>query len=305
MPIPSFEEFMKPLLEFAKDGNEHSLQSAYENLAIELKLTDEQKKEMLPSGTQLTFQNRIGWAKSHLIKAGLLESSRRAYFRITEQGKEELKNDIEVITCQYLYKYPRFKEWIRNSSNKKSDSSDSQISQEQGRTPIELIENGIEELNQDLAQEVLSQILKCSPGFFEKLVVELLVKMGYGGSRKEAGSVIGKVGDGGIDGIIKEDKLGLDTIYIQAKRWDGNTVGRPEIQKFVGALQGNRARKGIFITTSKYANDALAYVGAIENKVILIDGEMLARLLIEHDLGVNIVSSYQIKRIDTDYFTEE
>lgn len=304
MNIPSFEDFMQPLLKLAGDGIDHNLQEAYGILAKQLSLSDEQMQEMLPSGTQLTFQNRIGWAKSHLIKAGLLSSVKRGHFIITDLGKQELELNKPSLDCQYLLKYPGLKEWYKKSNNRTTGNNDNGKEEVQSKTPIELVENGIEELNRDLAQELLSQIMSCSPSFFERLVVELLVKMGYGGSRKEAGSVIGKVGDGGIDGIIKEDKLGLDTIYIQAKRWDGS-VSRPEIQKFVGALQGNRAKKGIFITTSKYTKEASDYVNNIDNKVILIDGEMLSRLMIEHDVGVNEVNVYKIKRIDNDYFSEE
>ena len=300
MEIPSFEDFMMPLLKLSSDKKDHTLQEAYSILAKQLNLTSQQMQEMLPSGTQLTYQNRIGWAKSHLIKAGLLSSENRGHFIITDLGEKELALKKESLDYHYLLKYPGLNEWYKKSNSKNNANNKEEL---QLKTPIELVENGIEELNRDLAQELLKQIMSCSPSFFERLVIELLVKMGYGGSRKEAGSVIGKVGDGGIDGIIKEDKLGLDTIYIQAKRWDGS-VSRPEIQKFVGALQGNRAKKGIFITTSRYSKDASEYVNNIDNKVILIDGEMLARLMIEHDVGVNEINVYKIRRIDNDYFLE-
>lgn len=302
MAIPDYQEFMLPLLKFASDKSEKTIRQAYEYLADFLNLTDDEQNELLPSGTQQTYKNRIGWAKTYLIKAGLLESRKRGVFNISKLGEEVLLKDLKKIDNNYLAQYEQFNDFQSKRNIEKTHSK--QILDLKDRTPQELIEESMTELNRTLSQEVLNEIMNCSPGFFENLVVELLVKMGYGGSRKEAGQVIGKTGDGGIDGIIKEDKLGLDTIYIQAKRWE-NVIGRPEIQKFVGALQGNRAKKGIFITTSHFTKEAREYVNMIENKVVLIDGENLTDLMIEFNLGVSTINVFTIKRIDSDYFIED
>lgn len=302
MAIPDYQEFMLPLLKFASDKSEKTIRQAYEYLADFLNLTDDEQNELLPSGTQQTYKNRIGWAKTYLIKAGLLESRKRGVFNISKLGEEVLLKDLKKIDNNYLAQYEQFNDFQSKRNIEKTHSK--QILDLKDRTPQELIEESMTELNRTLSQEVLNEIMNCSSGFFENLVVELLVKMGYGGSRKEAGQVIGKTGDGGIDGIIKEDKLGLDTIYIQAKRWE-NVIGRPEIQKFVGALQGNRAKKGIFITTSHFTKEAREYVNMIENKVVLIDGENLTDLMIEFNLGVSTINVFTIKRIDSDYFIED
>lgn len=302
MGIPEYQEFMLPLLKYAGDNSEKRIRDAYDDLADVFSLSDEEINELLPSGTQQTFKNRIGWAKTYLVKAGLLESKKRGFFNITDLGKEILGKNLTRIDREFLSQFESFNDFQSKSNHEKNKESIEHISTD--KTPQELIEASISELNKTLSQEVLTEIMQCSPAFFENLVVELLVKIGYGGSRKEAGKVIGKTGDGGIDGIIKEDKLGLDTIYIQAKRWE-NVIGRPEIQKFVGALQGNRAKKGIFITTSRFTKEAEEYVKMIDNKVVLIDGMMLTELMIEHNLGVSTINIFSIKRIDSDYFIED
>jgi restriction system protein len=300
MPIPDYQSFMLPLLKLASDRKTHSLREAYEKLAEEFDLAQHEREELLPSGTQQTYKNRVGWARTYLKKAGLLRSPKRGHFEITDRGMEELKSNPTDMNTAYLNKYDEFRDFrTRNNDAPNEPSAVATTSS----TPQEAIENSIEELNSQLAQELLDALLGSSPGFFEQVVVELLVKMGYGGSRKEAGQVVGRSGDEGIDGIIKEDRLGLEAIYVQAKRWE-NPVSRPEIQKFVGALQGQRARKGIFITTSRYTADARDYVDRIENRVVLIDGEELARLMIEHDVGTTNVNVYRVRRIDSDYFEE-
>lgn len=299
--IPDYQSVMLPLLKYAGDKEEHPSRDAIEGLADEFKLTEEERKELLPSGLQAIFNNRVGWANTYLKKAGLLESTRRGYFRISDRGLKVLEKPPKEINVNYLEQYQEFIDF-RGGSKAGESELDEPLKYED-TTPEELIGIGHQKLQADLASELLDRIKDCSPSFFEKIVVELLVKMGYGGSRQDAGKAIGKSNDEGIDGIIKEDKLGLDIVYIQAKKWE-NPVSRPEIQKFAGALQGKRARKGIFITTSKFSKSSIEYVSMIESKIILIDGEQLAKLMIEHDVGVSTIASYTIKKIDSDYFME-
>jgi restriction system protein len=302
MSIPDFETILLPLLNLLEDGNECWVRDIYQQLAEKFKLSEEEKTTLLPSGQQPLFQNRIGWATTFLKKAKLIESTRRGYYKITDRGISVLKENHQAIDTEYLKKFPEFIPFITVSRKKEIKSQD--ITKIIGPTPREQIENGYEIITESLANELINTVKDGSPYFFEKLVIDLLLKMGYGGSRKEAGETIGKTGDGGIDGIIKEDKLGLDVIYVQAKKWEG-TVSRPEIQKFVGALEGKRARKGIFITTSNFSQEAINYVSTIGTKVILINGEDLARYMIQYDVGVSTISYYAIKQIDNDYFAEE
>lgn len=300
MPIPDFQSVMRPLLELASDGKEHSLAEAREKLAEIFRLTEEEKKQLLPSGKQATFTNRVAWARVYLGQAGALESPRRGYLRISERGRQLLKDVPERITIRDLERFPEFHKF--RSSPKQQEQQGPDVVERQ--TPEETLEDSYQKLRSDLAVELLARVKDGSAEFFERLVVELLLSMGYGGSRKEAGEAIGKAGDEGIDGIIHEDRLGLDAIYIQAKKWEG-TVGRPEIQKFVGALHGKRAKKGVFITTSAFSADAVEYVEKIDPKVVLIDGHRLASLMIDFNVGVNPVTSYETKRIDSDYFSDE
>lgn len=301
MGVPDYQSIMLPLLKLTNDCEEHSLHELIEELSEKFNLSDEDMKEFLPSGKQPVFDNRVGWARTYLKKAGLIEYKRRGYSNITERGLTVLKQKPEKITTKFLKQYPEFMEF-HSKTNKKLDTKENYT--EDSKTPIEILEDEYKTLNENLANDLIDQIKSCSPSFFENLVVDLLLKMGYGGSRADAGKAIGKTNDNGIDGIIKEDKLGLDVIYIQAKRWE-NTVGRPEIQKFAGALLGQQAKKGIFITTSDYSRNARGYVSNLDSKVILIDGEELTKLMIEHNVGVSTVNSYEIKRIDSDYFIEE
>jgi restriction system protein len=303
MPIPDYQTLMLPLLRFAGDGNDHTTREAVEVLATEFQLTPAERNELLPSGQQPIFSNRVGWANSYLKKAGLLESPRRGALRITARGKQVLGDNPARIDVKFLERFPEFIEFRDASRNNRETPTTESVAITTNQTPEEALELAYQSLRHSLAQDILSRILSCSPTFFERLVVELLVKMGYGGSRRDAGERIGQSGDGGIDGIIKEDRLGLDTIYIQAKRWQG-PVGRPEIQKFVGALQGQRAKKGVFITTSSYTTDAIEYASRIDTKVVLIDGQLLANLMIDFDVGVSVSASYIVKRIDSDYFEE-
>lgn len=293
---------MLPFLRYIADGKEHTLREAEENLAENFNLSPVERAELLPSGQQGVFKNRIGWARTYLKKAALLESPKRAVFKITERGLKTLASNPSRIDVKYLEQFTEFMEFREASKPENGVTVPIELPQSKV-TPEESIELAHQGLRDQLASELLARILGCSPTFFEQLVVELLVKMGYGGSRKDAGERIGQSGDGGIDGIIKEDRLGLDTIFIQAKRWQGS-VGRPEIQKFVGALQGQRAKKGVFITTSSYTADAADYATRIDTKVVLIDGKQLAGLMIDFDVGVAQAATYIVKRIDSDYFEE-
>ncbi|MBW8073934.1 MULTISPECIES: restriction endonuclease [Metallibacterium] len=302
MAIPDYQSCMHPLLRFLVDGGEHTLRDSEESLAQHFQLAAAERAQLLPSGRQGLFKNRIGWARSYLKMAGLLESPRRGVFKITARGLNVLADHPDRIDVKFLQRFPEFVELLdaARSAGKANAPLEAPVSQS---TPEETIETAYQGLRAQLAEELLSRILASSPTFFEQLVVELLVKMGYGGSRRDAGERIGQTGDGGIDGIIKEDRLGLDTLFIQAKRWQGS-VGRPEIQKFVGALQGQRARKGVFITTSCFTADAADYASRIDTKVVLIDGKQLADLMIDFDVGVAAAGSYAIKRVDSDYFEE-
>lgn len=298
--IPGFQKFMLPLLKFANDGKEHSVAEALDMIAIEFKLDDEQLHATLNSG-QKVFYNRLYWAKAYLKMAGLIESTKRSYFKITKRGIDTLSENIDEINLRYLKKFPDYLDLTMQWKKEKENDTEQENTKPQ--TPEELFEENFQAIRKTLAQELLSKIKSCSPSFFEKLVVELVVAMGYGGSRSDAGKKIGKTGDEGIDGIIKEDKLGLDQIYIQAKRWE-NVVGRPEIQKFVGALAGQGAKKGIFITTSRFTNEARDYSPKNETKIVLVDGEELAELMIDNNIGVSSQAIYHLKKLDLDYFEE-
>src|SRR5579859_2954456 len=307
MAVPDYQSVMLPLLHFAEERKaEVSTDDAVEALATRLGLMDDDLKEMLPSGVQRTFVNRVGWAATYMKKAGLLEPTRRGYYQITPRGLELLKKNPKTINVKLLKQYPEFLEFQKlkgTRSTEKSNISKDSLDVESA-TPSEALENAYKNLRDELVEELLAKLKKASPSFFEQIVVDLLVKMGYGGSRADAGKAIGKSGDGGIDGIIKEDKLGLDFVYIQAKRWDDASVGRPHVMQFAGALQAQKATKGIFITTSRFTPDARNYVSQIGSKIVLIDGEQFSQLMIDHDVGVSTVSLYPVKKIDIDYFDE-
>ena len=303
MPIPDYQTIMLPLLQFAGDKQQHSLQEAITHLTKVFNLTDVEVKELLPSGKQTRFVNRIGWTRTHLKKAGLIRYSSRGIFQITERGANLLADNPSRLSANYLKKYDEYLDFCYPKNSSSNINLQSEIIEQSSDTPEEALENAHQKLQEDLAIEILDAIKKCSPYFFESLVVDLLVSMGYGGSKKEAGQAVGKSGDEGIDGIIKEDRLGLDAIYIQAKRWE-SVVGRPEIQKFAGALQGQSAKTGVFITTSDFSKGAIDYANKIDSKIILINGTRLAELMIEHDVGVTPIAKYEVKRIDSDYFVE-
>jgi restriction system protein len=301
MPILDYQSIMLPLLKLLGDRKEHHLREVVDTLADQFRLSEEERREPLPSGTKPVFENRVGWAVTYLRKAALLESTRRGHFQITDRGMAVIRESPAAINVKFLDRFPEFQEF--RAIRKKKPQSGSIQEGEEERTPEESLESAYQNLRNNLAGEILQQIKSSPPQLFERVVPDLLVKMGYGGSRRDAAEAIGRVGDEGIDGIIKEDRLGLDTIYIQAKRWD-NTVGRPEIQKFAGALAGQRARKDIFITASNFSKEAQDYISRIDTKIILIDGETLAQYMIDYNVGVTTVSNYEVKKLDLDYFTE-
>ncbi len=305
MAIPDFQSIMLPLLQTAADGAEHIQHEINTKLAEFYQLTDAERSEMLPSAKQARFDNRVGWARSYLQKAGLMEGTGRARFRITPRGIDVLRKNPKRIDMKFLQQFPEYMELKNDVRGVEEHSTDTSVeTDKQTQTPEERLESSYQNLKQALAQDLLARIKKATPRFFENLVVDLLVAMGYGGSRRDAGQAVGQSGDDGIDGIIKEDKLGLDAIYIQAKRWD-SSVGRPIVQAFAGSLEGHRARKGVLITTSAFTTDAKEYVTRIEKKIVLIDGKLLSELMIEHGVGLTEIVTYSVKKIDLDYFGEE
>ena len=301
MGVPDYQSIMLPLLRIASSGADHRIADLYDGIAKAFELSDAERAELLPSGKVSVLNNRVAWAKTYLVKAGLLDAPQRGIVKITQRGRELLDQNPPRIDVSFLNQYPEFVEF-RNVSKEQTKESDADDAQ--GQTPEEILESAHKELRGTLVQELLVRVKSATPAFFERLVLDLLVAMGYGGSLEGAGKVVGKSGDEGIDGIIKEDRLGLGMIYLQAKRWD-NVVGRPEIQKFVGALQGQRAKKGVFVTASSFSKEAELYASGIDVKVVLIGGQRLAGLMIDFDVGVSKVNSYITKRLDTDYFAEE
>lgn len=290
---------MLPLLRYMSDGGDHSIHDIVKNLGIMFHLSDAELNELIPSGKQTAFYNKTGWARTYLSKACLIKLVKRTCYTITDRGFEVLKENPSKIDIRFLMKFPEFVEFRERKPKTSPISSGTEIID--ARTPEEILEDSYQDIRDNLVQELLTTIKSTPPEFFERLVVELLVKMGYGGSWKEAAHAVGKSGDGGIDGIIDEDRLGLDAVYIQAKRWEG-AVGRPEIQKFVGALMGRKAKKGVFITSSTFSAEATSFISSIDYRIVLIDGKRLAEYMIDFDIGVSEVSVYRLKRIDTDYF---
>lgn len=306
--IPEFQTLMLPILKLTSDGNVHTMHTTIETLAKQLKLTEEDLNEWLPSKSQKKFYNYVYWAKAHLKMAGLIENKARGQFQITNRGVEILNENHSYLNIQSLRKkFEDYEEKVSSKNKKHNDAPTESFEKELQpieATPEELIENGYTTIRKDLEIELLTKLKTVHPSFFERIVVELLVKMGYGGSIAEAGKATRYTNDEGIDGIIKEDKLGLDVIYIQAKRWE-SVVGRPEVQKFVGALAGQRAKKGVLITTSSFTKEAIQYASQMDTKIVLIDGETLAQYMIDCNLGVSVQNIYEIKKIDSDYFEED
>lgn len=298
MVMPDYQSLYYPFLKSIEDGKEHSIRETIENLSKNFDLTDEEKKEMLPNGRQGKFENRVRWAQTRLKKAELSETTGWGKFKVTDLGLDILKFNPSKFNDKFIM------EFSGSGANGVQQTEENINIAKEDKPPEEVLEDTYEEMRRQLAQELLERIMECSPEFFENLVVDLLVAMGYGGSRKDAGQAVGKSSDGGIDGIIKEDKLGLDAVYIQAKRWQP-TVGSPTVREFAGSLMGQNARKGVLITTSQFSNEAKNYVCSIpQTKIVLIDGEQLAQLMIDHDIGVTDVATYRIKKADLDYFWE-
>ncbi len=306
MPVPDYQTIMLPLLKYLSDSQERRLDEAAEALADEFHLTVAEREELLPSGRGSRFRNRCGWARTYLKKSGLVEAPQRGTFRITDRGHATLAEDPARVDVKYLERFDEFVAFrnLRGTRGKADDGQSVVPEDTSDDTPEEQLEAAYQRLRDDLRGDVFKLVMDGTPAFFEQLVVDVLVKMGYGGSVQDAGQAVGRSGDGGIDGVIKEDRLGLDMIYVQAKKWEG-TVGRPEIQKFAGALQGQRARKGVFITTSNYSREARDYAATIETKIVLVDGEQLTELMIDHDVGVSVMETYAVKKLDMDYFSDE
>ena len=296
---------MRPLLSAVKDGNSHPFGEAFEQVCQHFQLTEAERSEKLPSGKQTIIRNRLGWARTYMKKAGLLHSPGRSQLQITKRGLKALAECPDRIDTKYLRQFPEFQEF-HGVKQKSPTEKDQPVTHddESSETPEEQIDNAYRSLRETLALDLLEMIKKQSPAFFEQLVVDLMLKMGYGGSREEAGRATQLSADGGIDGVIHEDRLGLDKIYLQAKRWE-STVGRPEIQKFAGALQGEGATKGVFITTSDYSKEARQYTQRVNSRIVLIDGHQLAQLMIDFGLGVSTREVYEIKSIDSDYFSDD
>lgn len=308
MAVPPFQDFMLPFLQHISDGSEHRITELFEFLAKEFGLSEEDLKELLPSGRETRFKNRVYWTRVHLGQAKLLDSTGRGRFRITERGRQLLKSKPMRIDMRTLAQYPEFQEFRGRSST--NDDQAAQVAPPpaeplSAQSPEEQLESSYQVLRSQLAQSLLANIRKAPPEFFEQLVVDLLVAMGYGGSRVDAGQAIGQSGDGGIDGIIKEDRLGLDIVYLQAKRW-ADPVGSPEVRNFTGSLEGHGAQKGVLITTSKFTRDATEFAKRLQQKkLVLIDGAKLAELMMDFGVGVSSVATYTVQKIDPDYFGEE
>lgn len=308
MPIPTHEEAMLPALRTLADGQPRHRRALAELMADHFALGEDERAKMVPSGKQPVYWSRSGWALSYLKQAGLVRTPKRGIYEITARGHEVLAKKPSRLDSEFLEQFPEFREFQSRSSDATEHEKPTSLTSVpsvavEATAPDEALDAAYKRLRTSVESELLDTVKSVPPAFFEQLVVDLLVRMGYGGSREEAARAVGRSGDGGIDGVIDEDRLGLDVIYVQAKRWDAS-VGRPEIQKFAGALQGQRAKKGVFITTSTFTREAEDYAQRIESRIILIDGRRLAALMFEYDVGVNPRSTYIVKSIDGDYFGE-
>lgn len=295
MPIPDFQTIMRPWLELTSDGMEHALQDVIAELAVAFSLSDAERAEMLRSGFQAKFTNRVAWAATHLTKAGGITRVGRGRYTITNRGKQLLASG-EKLTLATLRNFPEYQEF---KGGGRASPAPAHLLDE--LTPAEAIEAAILSVRQAVSSELLDRIKAAPPDFFERLVVDLLLAMGYGGSRRDAGAAVGRSGDGGIDGVIKEDRLGLDAVYVQAKRWEG-PVGRPQVQMFAGSLDGQKATKGVLITTSSYTSEAREYTRSIGKRIVLVDGPQLAGLLIDHEVGVITDAVFRLVRVDPGFF---
>jgi restriction system protein len=304
VPVPDFQSLMRPLLAALEDGHDRTVAELRDRLADHFSLTEVELNELLPSGRVKRFQNRTGWAVEYLYRTGLIERAKRAVYRITDRGRKVLADNRERVDLKVLSQFPELAEFREGKASDEGRAEVELVSRGDDETPEERIDSAYRELRSALAAELLDQVIDQSAAFFEQLVLDVLHAMGYGGTRDDAAEHLGQSGDEGVDGVIREDRLGLDLIYVQAKKWE-DTVGRPEIQKFVGALQGQRASKGVFITTSRFSRDAGEFAQSVTPRVILIDGKELAQLMIEHGVGVSGLRMYELKRLDLDYFVTE
>lgn len=303
MAIPDYQTIMLPLLRMAADKKEHSLREAIDKLANRFNLTDDERRQLLQSGKQEVFDNRVGWARTYMKKAGLVEITRWGYFRITERGVDVLKQNPSSIDAKLLSKFKEFRDF--KSIRREKPVKERKPERKEEGTPKEELDYASQSINDEIAEDVLQRLMAVSPGRFEHIVIDLLVKMGYGGSYRDAAQAIGGVGDEGVDGVINEDRLGLNRIYVQAKRWQNKYVGHPEIRNFVGALDFKHAERGVFITTSSFTKEAQESIDRSSKRIILIDGNKLAKLMIDYNVGVTIEDVYEVKKIDMDYFMEE
>lgn len=302
MAIPTYEKLFKPILEVCSDGSVLKVRDIIQLVVGKIGLSEEEAGKMLSGGSNTVIGNRVWWSRTFLVKAELLQSPVRGSVQITPLGLQVLE-DIPEINVKFLKTLPNFESnWGNGKAKTAKDSSDEEVVS--SLTPREMLEEGYKQIRESLIDDLAISLKSISPIFFEKLVVDVLIAMGYGGGRKEAGQAIGRSGDGGIDGVINEDKLGLDTIYIQAKHWQNN-VGGPEINSFVGSLEANKANKGVFFTTSSFTAQAKEITAKVHKKIILIDGRMLANLMIDNNVGVVDSDTYVTKRLDSDYFIEE
>jgi restriction system protein len=310
--IPDYQSLMLPLLSIAGEGAEHRVGDVIEPLAKKIGLTDAEMAEMLPSGKQPIFSNRVHWAKTYMAQAKLLEITRRAHLRITERGRQILNDNPDKIDVHLLERFPEFRDFKERSREAQKPASPKvaieSVAENSDKlaTPDELLRTTIDDLNAALASELLDRILAAPPAFFESLIISLLLSMGYGGSRQEAGRAIGRSGDGGIDGVIDQDPLGLDRVYLQAKRYKPETaISEPEIRAFSGSLGAAKANKGVFVTTSYFTKPALEFAERHPYKLVLIDGKQLTGLMLRHNVGVRTAETLHLKKIDEDFFGDE
>ena len=303
MPIPNYETLMLPMLQYGSEGV-ISFKDAVVKASDDFQLTDEERQKTIPSGSEPLIKNRVAWAITYLVKANLLHRPKRAYFTISENGKDVLASNPAAINRKYLEQFPEFVQFLKQKKVSKS-SQVAESDDSSAITPEERIGVAYDEITSEIESELIAKILDASPDFFERVIVNLLVAMGYGGSYEQAGEHLGKSGDGGVDGVINEDKLGLDLIYVQAKRYTPeNSVGRPAIQAFAGSLLGLGASKGVFVTTSSFSKQAHDYARGVPQRIILIDGEKLTSLMLENNVGVRVNRTIELKRIDEDFFIE-
>ena len=310
MPVPDYQTLMLPLLKVAGDGQEHRTSDVADRLARDFKLTEEERQQLLPSGKQTMFTNRVAWAKTYLVQAGLLEATKRAHFRITDRGRKVLTDTPARIDNEYLSQFPEFIQFRERGHPPgkpvSSDASELTATSVETQTPDELLRSTVKQIEAVLGKELLNRVLQAPPAFFERLIVKLLLAMGYGSSEDNSGRIVGQSGDGGIDGIIDQDALGLDRVYVQAKRYGlENAVSEPEIRAFTGSLGAAKASKGVFVATSYFTQPARSFAERHPFRIVLIDGAQLVTLMIRHNVGVRIDETLYLKKVDEDFFLDD